>query len=127
MDMFTQIVDVIVDGGDELEVCHGYPERCKLVGAFLMPSTALATHADNHQTVTLKKGAGGTGIGVTTTDVGATGEAALVKGTAVTISITGTGNDIEYEPTDCLEIAVTEGGTCAGLDARLILRWQPIR
>lgn len=125
--VFSQVIDLTIDSGDEREICHGHPETCRLAGAFFVPATTLAEHADNHQTLTLKKGAGGTAIGLITNDTGETYSADYTKGTARTIVITGSGGDIEYAQTDCLEIVVAEAGTTAALDGALTLLWQPIR
>ena len=125
---FSTVIDLTIDGGDEREICHGYPGECKLAGAWLVPATALAAHASNFQTLTLKAGAGGTALGYVTTDSGdATYGVSLVKGTAAAISLTGTGLNLEFGATDCLEVAVSEDGTTAALDGALVLRWEPIR
>jgi hypothetical protein len=124
---FAQVIDLTIDGGDEREVAHGYPTTCRLVGAYFAPATTLAEHADNHQTLTLKKGAGGTAVGYITSDTGDTYSAAYTKGTVRTIVITGSGTNIEFAATSNLEIVVAEAGTTAALDGQLTLLWQPIR
>lgn len=122
--------DVTIDGGDEREYQHGYAFKCKLVGAKFVPATALAADNTNHQTVTLKKGAGGTAIATFSTDANAGGtydNISLVKGTKQTITITGTGKDVEFAESDSLELVVAEGGTCAALDGCFVFTWQPVR
>lgn len=120
-------VDLTIDGGDEREVCHGLPGEWKLTGAYFVPATTLAEHADNHQTLTLKAGAGGTALGYITSDTGDTYSAAYTKGTARSIVLTGTGLNLEFGATDCLEIVVAEGGTTAALDGALTLVFSQIR
>jgi hypothetical protein len=127
---FTMVFHDTIDGGDEHDFCHGFPGTCQLIAAYFMPSTTLAAHNDNHQTVTLKKGTGGTAIATFSTDANAGGtydNISLAKGTAQAITITGTGANIEFGATTALEIVVAEGGTTAALDGSWTFRWQPIR
>lgn len=124
-DTFTQMIDLTVAAGadDEREVCHGYPRECRLVNAYFMPATAVSIDGTNNFTASLKAGAGGTSLGSFNTDTGGT---ALVKGTAVTFTLSG-GESLEFGATDCLEFAKVEAGTGAALDGALVLEWQPVR
>lgn len=126
--IFSNVINLTIDGGDEREVCHGYPGECRLKAAYFMPATTLAADTTNVQTLTLKAGAGGTALGYITSDSDdVTYGAAFTKGTARAITLTGTGLSLEFGASDCLEVVVVEGGTCAALDGALTLVWEPIR
>lgn len=116
-----------VDGGDELHVSHGMDGTWKPIAASLTPHTTLAADASNIQTATLKKGAAGTAIAYMTSDSDdTTYGAAYTKGTPRHFVFTGTGKDMEFTKDDCLELAITEGGTSAGLDATVVVVFEQV-
>jgi len=126
-DILIQTLLVERDGGDELELCHGQAGKWKIEAASFNPHTTLAAHASNTQTITLKKGAGGTSLGYLTSDSDdATYGAAFTKGTPRHFVLTGTGQDLEFTKDQSLEVAITEGGTAAALDGALVVTWVKV-
>lgn len=122
----SQIIDVgaITDEREFAAPCIT-GEKLKLLRVAVMPATALAANDTNYLTISVKKGAGGTSLGSFTTQ--ATGGQALVKGTAIDISITGTGTNLEFGPTDCLELVVADAATTADFDGAITVVWEVIR
>jgi hypothetical protein len=121
----TNSVLIERDGGDQLELSHGLPGTWKLYGATFTPHTTLAAHATDVQTITLKKEDGGTSLALMTSDSDNTDYgAAFTKGTPRHFVFTATGQDLEFTKDNCLEVAITEGGTCAALDGMLTVVWS---
>lgn len=127
LDEFSLALDrltVAAGTDDEREFCHGRSIECRLAAAYFMPATAVSTDGSNYTTVTIKAGAGGTSLGSFTTN--SSGGAALVKGTATTISLSG-GTSLEFGATDCIEIDKSDTGTGAALDGAFTFVFEPIR
>ena len=126
-EQFGQSWDVTIDA-DEREYSHGRSYRCRLVSAYWVPATALATHASNYNTLTLKKGAGGTllcaSTGITTNS---SGGAAWSKGTPIAFTLTASGKDLEFDASDVLEFIVADAGTTASADGSLVVTWEKAR
>lgn len=122
----SQIIDVgaITDEREFAAPCLS-GEKLLLKRVAVMPATALAANDTNYLTISVKKGAGGTALGSFTTQ--ATGGQALVKGTAIDITLTATGKDLEFGSTDCLEFVVADAATTADFDGAITVVYEVIR
>ena len=128
-DMYTIQDRFSIDGGDEIEYTIPWAGTWKLVSGTVTPYTTLAAHASNTQTITVYKGAAGTALGFMTSDSDdTTYGAAYTKGTTRSFVFTESGKNMEITgQTGCVEVAVTEGGTCAAVDCSIALCFERVR
>ncbi len=97
------------------------PGEWELVSAYFTPSSAgaVAVHATNYVTITLKQGS--TSLGALTTN--STGGAALVAGTPSAFSLSG-GSALQFGQADPLVIDVAHGGTGGAANGTLACAWK---
>lgn len=127
-DILIQTILVERDGGDEICVSHGLEGSWRLDGATLTPHTTLAAHSSNEQTIILNKGTGGTALALITSDSDNTDYgAAYTKGTPRHFVFTVEGTSRVFTKSECVELDINEGGTCAALDCTVTLRWLYVR
>lgn len=95
------------DAVDTNYAINGSAFTAKILAVKLIPATSVSTHASNYITVTVKSGS--TTLGTFTTN--SSGGAAMTAGTPITVTLTGTGADLEIAAGGLVTFDVTKAGT----------------
>lgn len=101
-----------------------WPGTWKLIAAYFTPYTARTADDTNYCDLTIKKGSASLGV-MSVKITGGTGD--LVAGTAETISLTGTGQDLEFAQGASVVVAKTDPGNGLALDGALSLAFEKVR
>lgn len=99
-----------MSGTDALDTNYafnGSPFTAKVIGLKLIPVVSVSTHASNYITITAKNGS--TTLATFTTN--SSGGAAMTAGTPITMTLSGTGTDLEIAADGLVTFNVTKNGT----------------
>lgn len=111
------------DATDTSHLVNATGGKVRVVALRIVPKTAVAVHASNYITTTVKKGA--TSIASHTTN--SSGGSALEAGTVLDMTITGTGKNLELDAGGVLKVDLTKAGTGPTYSHRVIATVEPIR
>lgn len=95
------------DATDTNYAINGSAFTAKILALKIVPATSVSTHASNYITVTVKSGS--TTLATFTTN--SSGGAAMTAGTVITMTLTGTGTELEIAAGGLVTVEVAKAGT----------------
>lgn len=122
----SSLYKVTVSGTDAVDqeyIYNALGETAKITAMAIVPNVAVATHASNYITLNVKRGS--TTIATFTTN--SSGGAAMVAGTPIAMTITGTGGDLERASAGVFSVEVAKAGTGPAYDFAVVATLQGIR
>lgn len=111
------------DATDTAYIVNATSGKVRVKALRIIPKTAVAVHASNYITTTIKKGS--TTIGSHTTN--SSGGSALVAGTVTDVTLSGSGTDIELAAGGVLAVDVAKAGTGPAYNHEVLATVEPIR
>lgn len=128
MNQEMQLSSAPLSGTDAIDtayITNSTGGKVRIKSIKILPKTAVATHASNYITTTVKKGVGGTTIASHTTN--STGGSALAVGTPTADLTSGTGTNLELAADGVLAIDVAKAGTGPAYNHQVVALVEPIR
>lgn len=95
------------DATDTNYAINGSAFTAKILALKIVPATSVSTHASNYITVTVKSGS--TTLATFTTN--SSGGAAMTAGTVITMTLSGTGTELEIASGGLITVEVAKAGT----------------
>lgn len=95
------------DATDTNYAINGSAFTAKILALKIIPATSVSTHASNYITVTVKSGS--TTLATFTTN--SSGGAAMTAGTVITMTLSGTGTELEIAAGGLVTVEVAKAGT----------------
>lgn len=111
------------DAVDTADIVNAGTNKLRIKAVYILPKTAVSTHASNYITTTLANG--GTTVAAHTTN--SSGGSALVARTLKTVTISGTGTALELAAGGTLTVDVSKAGTGPAYKHRVIVVGEVIR
>lgn len=94
-----------------------------LEAVYFVPETSITAHDTNFTDISLENGS--TEIASERTTTGDTGD--ITAGTPVSIALTGTGKDLEFEQGEAIKVKKTDGGSGAVLHGSFAVLMSKLR
>jgi hypothetical protein len=111
------------DSTDTVYIYNPHPYAVRVRKLAILPKTAVATHASNYITTTISNG----GDTLATHTTNSTGGSALAAGTEKSLTISGTGTQLEVAAGGVLTVAVTKAGTGPAYNHQVGAIFEPLR
>jgi hypothetical protein len=120
---FTDRVKCVGSNTTDLEYAiNASLNAAKIKRLLLIPNVAVTADNTNYITVTVKRGS--TTLATRTTTVAGLG---MVAGTVESLTITGTGGDLERAASGVFEVAVAKTGTGPAYDFDVVVVYEGVR
>lgn len=120
--IISRVKCVGTDANDTEYAMNSLPDKAKILSVTIVPNVSIATHATNYITVNI--GAAGA---VATRSTAATGGFLMTAGTAIVMTLVGTGTTLEMASAGLLLVEVVDTGTGPAYDFDVVILLEGIR